>query len=114
VLVSLPRFELEWEGVLNQSLTDLGMEPCLQPGREPTSRPCSRVSGLFISEVRQNTFVRVDEEGTESRPPSRSVVGGVTSLPPEVRADRPFLFALRERLSGTILFIGVITDPPAI
>ena len=32
----------------------------------------------------------------------------IDSAPPQVRADRPFLFAIRERLSGTILFLGLI------
>jgi serine protease inhibitor len=35
-----------------------------------------------------------------------------TSMPPQVRADRPFLLAIRERLSGTILFVGLIVEPP--
>jgi serine protease inhibitor len=34
-------------------------------------------------------------------------------MPPEIRFDRPFLFVLRERLTGTILFMGVIHDPTA-
>jgi len=57
------------------------------------------VSNLFISEVRQNTFVRVDEEGTVAAAVT-VVVGGVTSVQPEVRADRPFLF------------IGLVVEPP--
>jgi len=57
--------------------------------------------------------VRVDEEGTEAAAVTM-VVGGVTSLGRRdtVRADRPFLFAIRERISGTILFIGAIVEPP--
>jgi serpin B len=59
--------------------------------------------------VKQKAFVRVDEEGTEAA----AVTGGVLvdSAPPEIRFDRPFLFAIRERLTGTILFVGVVNDP---
>ncbi len=61
--------------------------------------------------VEQKTFVRVDEDGTEAAAVSGGV--GVTSAPPEIRFDRPFLVVIRERLSGTIVFMGVIHDPTA-
>jgi len=108
--VWLPRFELEWGQQLNRSLIDLGMEPAFDPNSADFT-PMFGVSNLFISEVRQKTFVRVDEEGTVAAAVT-VVVGGVTSVQPEVRADRPFLFAIRERLSGTILFIGLVVEPP--
>jgi len=72
----------------------------------------SRTAGphLYISFVKQNSFVDVNEVGTEAA--AVTVVGvGVTSLPPQVRVDRPFVFAIRERLSGTILFMGKIVEP---
>jgi serpin B len=68
---------------------------------------------LFISFVKQKTFVDVNEVGTEAA--AVTAVGVfVTSLPQRtvVRVDRPFVFAIRERLSGTILFIGKIMQPP--
>jgi serpin B len=54
--------------------------------------------------------VQVDEEGTEAAAVT-SVEIGLTSAPPRILVDRPFLFAIRERLSGTILFLGRVTDP---
>ena len=65
--------------------------------------------GVWLDVVKQKSFVKVDEEGTEAA----AVTGGimVTSMPPEIRLDRPFVFALRERFSGTILFMGVVNDP---
>ncbi len=106
--VWLPRFELEWEARLNDALRAMGMEIAFQPGAD-----FSRMfedAGPWIDEVKQKTFVRVDEEGTEAA--AATSVSMATSLPPQVRADRPFLFAIRERLSGTILFMGVIVEPP--
>jgi serine protease inhibitor len=38
---------------------------------------------------------------------------GVTSVPPELRFDQPFIFAIHERSSGTLLFIGRVGDPSA-
>lgn len=108
VLLSLPRFELEWEGVLNDALRAMGMGVAFDGGAD-----FSRMfedAGPWIDEVKQKSFVRVDEEGTEAA--AATSVAMAVSMPPEVRADRPFLFALRERLSGTILFLGVIVEAP--
>jgi serpin B len=52
----------------------------------------------------------VNEEGTEAAA-ATSVEIGVTSMPPMIVVDRPFLFAIREKLSGAILFMGVVKDP---
>jgi serpin B len=104
----LPRSELEWEGVLNDPLVAMGMEPAFGPGAN-----FSRLfesGGGWISQVKQKSFVRVDEEGTEAA--AVTSVGIITSAPPQVRADRPFFFAIRERLSGTILFMGLIVEAP--
>jgi len=68
---------------------------------------------LHISSVLQKAVVTVDEEGTEAA--AVTVVEGMiisTDAPFQFRADRPFLFVIRERASGTILFAGVFTEPP--
>lgn len=106
--VRLPRFELEWESRLNEPLVRLGMSDAF--GAADFSR-LTPGGGLWLDVVKQKTFVRVDEEGTEAAAVSGGV--GVTSAPPEIRFDRPFLVVIRERLSGTIVFMGVIHDPTA-
>jgi serpin B len=68
---------------------------------------------LIISLLQQNTFVAIDEEGTEAA--AVTIVGvQVTSSPVVIpmRVDRPFIFVIRERLSGTVLFMGKITRLP--
>lgn len=109
-LVRLPRFELEWGDSLNGALRALGMEDAFRPDRADFSRITDDVDGLHIFEVRQKTFVKVDEEGTEAAA-ATSVAIGVVSAPPSVVFDRPFVFGIRERFSGAILFLGVIGDP---
>ena len=108
VRIALPRFELEWEAVLNDQLKRMGMEIAFD-GRADFTRMFEN-SSPWIDEVKQKTFVRVDEEGTEAA--AVTSVSMEESGPMTLRADRPFLFAIRERLSGTILFMGAIVEPP--
>ena len=68
-------------------------------------------ASLFLSRVTQKTFVDVNEEGTVAAA-ATSVGVGVTSAPVTLILDRPFLFAIRERFSGTVLFLGQITRIP--
>jgi serpin B len=109
--VYLPRFRLEWQDSLRGDLTAMGMGIAFDGGAADFSG-ISRDVHLALTSVDQKTFVAVDEEGTEAA--AVTIVGaGVVSLPPAlIRADRPFLFAIRERLSGTLLFIGKIAEPP--
>ena len=105
----LPRFTLRWKGELNEELKSLGMLAAFGGGDfTPMSAPFGR--DLFISRVLQKSFVDVNEAGTEAAA-ATSVEVGVTSAPAVTRVDRPFLFAIRERLSGTVLFVGKIVAP---
>jgi serine protease inhibitor len=113
VELQLPRFKLEWERKLIPDLQVLGMRAAFIDGGADFSRMTTPGSQLYISLVKQKTYVDVNEEGTEAAAVTNVGVA-VTSLP--VRrpfiVDRPFIFVLRERLSGTILFVGKITRLP--
>jgi serine protease inhibitor len=105
----LPRFTLKWERMLNDDLKALGMVDAFIAGGADFTRLSPQGRALFISFVKQKAFVDVNEEGTEAA--AVTAVGiSVTSAPPSptVRVDRPFLFVIRERLSGTILFMGKV------
>lgn len=113
--IHLPRFTLKWDDTLNTPLKSLGMPQAFRAGEADFTR-MSKSSGhdLFISFVRQSTFVDVNEEGTEAA--AVTIVGvGITSMPAKVvvLVNRPFVFAIRENLSGTIIFLGKIIDPGA-
>jgi len=77
--------------------------------RADFSRIANVRPNLYLSRVDQKTFVEVNEEGTEAAA-ATSVGAVVTSARRvfEMRVDRPFLFAIRERLSGAFLFVGVM------
>ena len=108
-MVQMPKFELEWDGLLNDALKDMGMERAFRPDQADFSR-MTPATDAHISAVRQKTYMKVDEEGTEAAAVT-SVTVGITSAPPGITVDRPYLLAIRERLSGTILFLGTVRDP---
>ena len=101
----LPRFKLEYEVRLNDTLESLGMGIAFGGGADFSGMGPS----LFISEVRHKTFVEVNEEGTEAA--AVTAVVGVKSLPPAFRVDRPFFFAIYDTETETILFMGTVTEP---
>ena len=107
----LPRFRVEYKQELNDALQALGMKSAFVPGGADFTGMSTRAGHqLNISRVLQKSYVDVNEEGTEAAA-ATSVEMVVTSMPPSVRVNRPFVFAIRERFSGTILFIGKIVDP---
>jgi serine protease inhibitor len=108
--VYLPKFRMEWADTLNSDLKAMGMENAFCEGCANFTRLSPAGRDLFLSFVKQNTFVNVNEEGTEAA--AVTTIGvGVTSAPPSIRFDRPFVFVIRERLSGTILFMGKVAVP---
>src|ERR1051326_5605216 len=110
--LTLPRFRLEYSRPLQDDLSALGMSIAFDPGRADFRRMANVAPDrLYLTRVIQKTFVDVNEEGTEAAGATQVGVG-ITSVPMTVAIDRPFLFAIRERLSGTILFLGQITRIP--
>jgi serpin B len=106
-----PKFKFEYEKSLNDMLKSMGMSIAFSTTNADFTNIDKR-GHLYISEVKHKTFVQVDEEGTEAAAVT-SVGVGVTSVGPNtvMRVDRPFIFAIRENNSGTVLFIGKIVEP---
>ncbi len=109
-IVSMPKFTLEYEVDLSDVLKALGMEIAFDQLAADFTKIYPGPERIYISRVKHKTFVEVNEEGTEAAA-ATSVEVGITSAPPFVQVDRPFLFAIRERFSGAVLFMGVIVDP---
>jgi serpin B len=110
--VVLPKFTLEYEQSLQDELSALGMEAAFCDSGTADFTAMFPAEEACISSVKHKTFVDVNEEGTEAAA-ATSVEIGLTSAPPTLTVDRPFIMAIREALSGTILFLGVIGDPGA-
>ncbi len=113
--VYLPRFRMEWGKLLNQALQAMGMEVPFDPSQADFSAMAEGIGpgDLFISKVKQKSYVDVNEEGTEAAAVT-SVEVELTSAPVRFtfRADRPFVFVIRERFSQTILFAGILVEAP--
>jgi serine protease inhibitor len=110
VHLTMPRFKMEYSRRLKSDLTALGMGIAFDDSRADFYRIADvRPARLYLTRVDQKTFVEVNEEGTEAA--AATAVGvGIISVPEvtEMRVDRPFVFAIRERLSGTVLFLGLM------
>lgn len=112
ILVSLPKFTLEYAVRLNDVLKALGMAEAFDPCRADFTNmyDVQPPAHAWIDDVRHKTFVDVNEEGTEAAA-ATSVGMALSSAPLRIVVDRPFLFAIRERLTGSILFLGKIMNP---
>ena len=105
--VTLPKFSVTYDRTLNDDLTALGMGVAFGGAADFSALSSSPV---FISFVKQKAFVDVNESGTEAAAVTN--VGLAASTPPSLDVDRPFIFVIRDRLSGTILFMGKMNSIP--
>jgi len=103
---------MSWLRELIPDMKALGMNGPFTDQADFT-RMSTRGRELFISLIRQKTFVDINEEGTEAAAVTATGIS-LTSAPVTVpmRVDRPFMFVIRERLSGTVLFMGKIVVVP--
>lgn len=112
VRLSLPKVKLQTRYQMIPALEALGMARAFRDGAEFGG--ITRAVPLAIDQVVHQTFLQIDEQGTEAAA-ATGVAIRVTSgpRPPEVvfRADRPFVFAIRDNRSGALLFLGRIARP---
>lgn len=110
VIVGLPKFTVEYETNLNSVLSKIGM-PTMFTDLADLSKISPPAGKLKVGFVKQNTFVAVDEKGTEAA--AVTTIGvELTSMPilPEFICNRPFAFFISEKQSNTILFAGKIVN----
>jgi serpin B len=111
VQVWLPRFEITFPFSLNEVLQSMGMIDAFAEDADFSGMDGTRL--LYISAVLHKAFVAVNEEGTEAAAAS-AVVMTLRSAPapPAVfRADHPFVFVIREKSTGSLLFLGRVVNP---
>ena len=104
--VGIPKFEIRVELDLPPLLSSMGMNRAFTPAAEFGG--ISSVRPLFVKDVIHKAFIKVNETGTEAAA-ATAVVFVLSSLPPlraDFLADHPFLFLIRDEMTGSILFLG--------
>ena len=109
VSVFMPRFEFEFERSLANDLKAMGLDIAF--GDQADFSGISTIP-LYIADVIHKTYIKVNEEGTEAAAVT-AVVMELSSVGPinEIRLDRPFLFAITENSSKSIVFMGKVSEP---
>jgi serpin B len=112
VQLGLPKFQFTSEFSLPSQLSALGMTDAFDPDRADFSGMTGN-RDLFISDVIHKAFVAVDEKGTEAAA-ATAVIMKLAMAPMfenVLTIDRPFIFVIRDTVSGQILFMGRVVNP---
>ena len=113
VKLFLPKFHFDYSIDLNGSLAEMGMPAAFDPRRADFSGIYDQESeprNLFIAHIAHKAFVAVDEIGTEAAA-ATGVVMEIESMPTVLLIDHPFIFIIRDRQTGSVLFVGRVLDP---
>ncbi len=114
VELRMPRFKMKWKKRLNEELAALGMTQAFTPNQADFPHFFENPLSLHIGFVDHHSFLEVNETGAEAA--AATVVSiGLTSIgpapPPVIAINKPFVFLIREKHSGTILFMGQLKNP---
>jgi serpin B len=111
VEIFLPRFTMDSSFNLGKTLSAMGMRDAFTP----FVADFSGIDGgqdLYVSRVLHKAWGQVNEAGTEAAAATViTVVSTAVNLPPVFRADHPFLFLIRDTQTGSVLFLGRLTNP---
>ncbi len=111
VEISLPKFKINAGIELSKILSKMGMSEAFTDKAD-----FSGINGkkdLSLTSVIHQAFVNVDEQGTEAAAATAAVLGvrSINPPPPVFTADHPFIFLIRHKSTGSILFMGRLMNP---
>ena len=125
VLVFLPKFKVETSYRMKKTLQSMGMVRAFKDPRLPEGADFTGMTGatspterLFIAAVLHKASVEVNEKGTEATAATAALIMPlcmVKEVPfvPTFKADRPFIYVIQDRRTGSILFLGRMMHPKA-
>jgi len=106
---SMPRFRIKTDLELSAALKQMGISLAFDPDQADFSG-ISDQADLSMQGVFHGAYIDVNERGTEAAA-ATGITMGVTSMPPTIRIDHPFVFAIYDRATSAILFMGQVVDP---
>jgi len=115
--VHLPRFKMNYAAELRGALVNLGMERAFDQERAEFGGIRREPPPVWIAQLLHRAVAEVNEEGTEAAAATMVVMPMMAMRPQrpepefEMIVDRPFLFLIRDEMSGSILFMGSVVDP---
>lgn len=114
VVLTMPRLKFAFEQSLNEALKALGMQKAFSPNLANFSKLSDE--DVYISSVRHKSFIDVNETGTEAAAVTSITFTTTSTGPGEIQkiyftVDKPFVFAITEKDTGAILFIGEVQNP---
>lgn len=112
VNLGLPRFTLEYSKKLNGTLTKMGISKMF--GTAAELGKINRTVPTMVSFVKQDTYLGIDEKGTEAAAVTSIGIVATSAgpgYPPQIICDHPFGIIISEKTSNTILFMGRIMNP---
>lgn len=113
--VWLPRFSIDQQYLLAETLLEMGMTDAFDPGRADFSGMDGGVERLFLSDVIHQAVIDLDERGTEAAAATAVIAkAGSAEMPEQPKtfhATRPFLFAIYDHETDVVLFLGRVMDP---
>jgi serpin B len=113
--LELPKFTFDSGATLNQQLKALGMPTVFDPNSADLSGIPAKPEQLFVNIVVEKTHVAVDEDGATAAAAAGVGVSAASAQAPihpvTLHVDRPFLFLIRDTVSGQVLFFGQVTNP---
>jgi serpin B len=114
--LTMPKFTFRTDAQLNATLQALGAKTMF----DERAADLSGITGpggppLVVSAVLQQTWLQVDEEGTEAAAATAGIVRATAAhiAPESFHVDRPFLFFVEDQPTGAVLFLGRVVDPTA-
>ncbi|KAL8244292.1 hypothetical protein R6Q59_010550 [Mikania micrantha] len=114
----IPKFKISFGFEASKLLKELGLVLPFNGGDGLTEMVDSSVGhSLYVSSIHHKSFVEVNEEGTEAAAASAALISfrsaRVRTIVKEVDfvADHPFLFIIKENITGVVLFMGQVIDP---